>query len=70
MDPAGIRPGNRVAIFGAGPMGEIMLQLSKIQGVSTVILIDEGLRKREEALGADFDPGFRRLFVPWARLKA
>lgn len=51
-------------------MGEIMLQLSKIQGVSTVILIDEGLRKREEALGADFDPGFRRLFVPWARLKA
>ena len=56
MDLAGIRSGDRVAIFGAGPMGAIMLQLARMQGANTVIAIDplEGRRRRVEALGADW----------------
>ncbi len=54
MDLSGIRSGDRVAIFGAGPMGAIMMQLALLQGASVVIMIDpqEGRRRRMEALGA------------------
>jgi len=61
MDLAQIRSGDRVALFGAGPMGAIMLQLALMQGVVTVIAIDplEGRRRRAERLGAHWviDPG-------------
>jgi L-iditol 2-dehydrogenase len=54
-DLAGIQSGDRVVIFGAGPMGAMMLQLARLQGASEVILVDpqKGRRKRVEALGAD-----------------
>ena len=56
VDLAGITSGDRVAIFGAGPMGAIILQLARMQGASQVIMIDpqEGRRKRAEALGASW----------------
>ena len=54
IDLAQIVAGDRVLIFGAGPMGAIMLQLAQMQGASQVIMVDlhEGRRKRCEALGA------------------
>ncbi len=56
VDLAGIVSGDRVVIFGAGPMGAIILQLALIQGASEVIVIDPqpGRRKRAEALGASW----------------
>jgi 2-desacetyl-2-hydroxyethyl bacteriochlorophyllide A dehydrogenase len=56
VDLAGITSGDRVVIFGAGPMGAIILQLARMQGASQVIVIDpqEGRRKRAEALGASW----------------
>jgi L-iditol 2-dehydrogenase len=61
LDLAGIRSGDRVAIFGCGPMGAIILQLALLQGASSVIVIEPqaGRRRRAEALGAQWviDPG-------------
>jgi 2-desacetyl-2-hydroxyethyl bacteriochlorophyllide A dehydrogenase len=56
VDLAEIISGDRVAIFGAGPMGAIILQLARMQGASQVIVIDpqEGRRKRAEALSASW----------------
>ena len=56
VDLAGIISGDRVVIFGAGPMGAIILQLVRVQGASQVIVMDpqEGRRKRAEALGASW----------------
>src|ERR1700722_393474 len=56
VDLAGITSGDRVVIFGAGPMGAIILQLARMQGASQVIMIDpqEGRRKRAELLGASW----------------
>src|SRR6266852_6159470 len=56
VDLAGITSGDRVVIFGAGPMGAIILQLARMQGASQVIVIDpqEGRRRRAEALGASW----------------
>jgi 2-desacetyl-2-hydroxyethyl bacteriochlorophyllide A dehydrogenase len=54
VDLAGIRSGDRIAIFGFGPMGAIILQLAMMQGASTVIVIEPqvGRRSRAESLGA------------------
>ena len=56
VDLAEIISGDRVVIFGAGPMGAIILQLARMRGASHVILIDpqEGRRKRADALGASW----------------
>lgn len=56
MDLAQVRSGDRVVIFGAGPMGAIMLQLALMQGASTVVIVDPqgGRRERAEALGASW----------------
>lgn len=56
VDLAGITSGDRVLIFGAGPMGAIILQLARLQGASTVIMADPqaGRRKRAESLGASW----------------
>jgi len=53
-DLAGIQQGDRVVIFGAGPMGALMLQLARMQGASEVIVVDpqQGRRRRAEQLGA------------------
>jgi 2-desacetyl-2-hydroxyethyl bacteriochlorophyllide A dehydrogenase len=54
VDLAGIRSGDRVVIFGFGPMGAIILQLALMQGASAVIVIEPqaGRRVRAEVLGA------------------
>jgi L-iditol 2-dehydrogenase len=56
VDLAGIRSGDRVAIFGYGPMGAIILQLALMQGASSVIVIEPqaGRRLRAEAFGAQW----------------
>lgn len=56
VDLAGIRSGDRVVIFGCGPMGIIILQLALMQGASSVIAIEPqaGRRRRAEALGANW----------------
>lgn len=56
MDLAGITSGDRVAIFGAGPMGAIMIQLARMQGASEVIVVDpqKTRRQRAEKLGASW----------------
>lgn len=56
VDLASITSGDRVAIFGAGPMGAIMIQLARMQGASEVIVIDPQKTRRERAgnLGASW----------------
>ena len=56
MDLAAITSGDRVAIFGAGPMGAIMIQLARMQGASDIIVIDpqKTRRQRAEKLGASW----------------
>jgi len=56
VDLAGITSGDRVVIFGAGPMGAIILQLSLMQGASEVIVVDPQPKRRQraEALGASW----------------
>jgi 2-desacetyl-2-hydroxyethyl bacteriochlorophyllide A dehydrogenase len=56
LDLAEITSGDRVAIFGAGPMGALILQLAQMQGASQVIMIDpqQGRRSRVEKLGASW----------------
>lgn len=56
MDLSGIGSGDRVVIFGAGPMGAIMLQLARLQGASQVIMVEPqaGRARRAEKLGANW----------------
>ncbi len=55
IDMCEIHPGDTVAVFGAGMIGLIMLQLAKLSGASTLISIEPIAQKRELAkkLGAD-----------------
>ena len=55
IDMCEIHPGDTVAVFGAGMIGLIMLQLAKISGAATLISIEPIAEKREIArkLGAD-----------------
>lgn len=54
MDLAGVVSGDRVAIFGGGPMGALMLQLARLQGASEVIVAEPqaGRRARLCKMGA------------------
>lgn len=49
VDRAGIKPGENVAIIGGGPMGQIILQLSKMAGASKLIMITRSSWKLELA---------------------
>ena len=55
IDLAGVKAGDTVMIIGGGAIGQIMLQLAKISGASTIILIEPVKWKRELGykLGAD-----------------
>ncbi len=55
LDLAGIRPGDRVAILGAGPIGLLMTQLARGAGAALVLVSDPVPAKRVLAvrLGAD-----------------
>ena len=52
---AQIRLGDRVAIFGAGPIGSLMIQMARIQGAAriTVLEINSGRADLARQLGAD-----------------
>ncbi|MFN0168136.1 MAG: zinc-dependent alcohol dehydrogenase family protein [Bryobacteraceae bacterium] len=54
MDLSNMQSGDRVVIFGAGPMGAIMLQLARLYGASEVIMVEpqSGRIRRAEKLGA------------------
>jgi 2-desacetyl-2-hydroxyethyl bacteriochlorophyllide A dehydrogenase len=61
LDIAGVRPGNTVAISGAGPIGLLCLQMALRAGAARVMVSEPVAGKREVAkkLGADVtaDPG-------------
>ncbi len=65
MDLAGVIPGQTVMIVGGGTIGLIMLQLAKISGAATIIVVEPVAAKRELArkLGADitFDPNVENI---------
>ena len=54
IDRAGIRPGHKVAVIGAGAIGLLMLQLSFLQGADHVFVSEPNPRRRllAEQLGA------------------
>ena len=56
IEKANISLGSRVAIFGGGGIGLMLVQLAKLAGASTIALIEPVAAKREIALltGADF----------------
>ncbi|MCD8363089.1 MAG: alcohol dehydrogenase catalytic domain-containing protein [Lachnospiraceae bacterium] len=55
MEEAGVTTGSRVAIFGAGGIGLMMLQLAKLSGAAEVMVIEPIAARRKFAreLGAD-----------------
>lgn len=55
IDMTGIKPGDTVMVIGGGTIGQIMLQLARNSGASTVILSEPVKEKRDLALklGAD-----------------
>jgi L-iditol 2-dehydrogenase len=55
IDLAGIRPGDRVAVVGAGTIGLILLQLARRAGATRILVSEPSPAKREIArrLGAD-----------------
>ena len=54
VDLCNVESGDRVVIFGVGPIGAIILQLLRLQGASQVIVVEpqEGRRRMAEKLGA------------------
>ncbi len=60
LDLAGIIPGMRVAIFGGGVIGQIMVQLSALSGAVSTVLVTRQAERRSlaERLGATatYDP--------------
>ena len=56
IDLAQIKSGSSVCVIGGGSIGQLMIQLSKLAGASTVILSEPVARRREIGLenGADF----------------
>jgi len=54
LDLAAIRPGASVVVFGGGVIGQLMVQLARLAGATTVVLVtrQEGRRRLAEALGA------------------
>ncbi len=64
VERAGIRLGDKVAIWGAGPIGLMMLQLVRLQGATQVAVADLNLSRAELArqLGADVASGDMQVF--------
>ena len=58
IDRAGIRTGDTVLVIGGGAIGQIMLQLARLSGATTVILSEPVASKRELALSLGTDIAF------------
>ncbi len=69
---AGVRPGDRVAIVGAGAIGLLLLQLARKAGATRLLVSDPTPERRQMArrLGADVlvDPGSEDLFEAARRM--
>jgi threonine dehydrogenase-like Zn-dependent dehydrogenase len=54
LDHATIRPGDAVAVFGGGVMGQLLVQLARLAGATRVVLVTRQSERREMAcsLGA------------------
>ena len=50
IDLTGVKAGDTVMVIGGGTIGQIMLQLARIRGASTLILVEPVGAKRELAL--------------------
>lgn len=59
IDQAQIRLGDLVAVLGAGPIGCLLIQLARIQGAGTILVVepDEARRHHAIAAGADITCG-------------
>lgn len=61
IDMAGIQPGSSVAVLGGGVIGMLVVQLARLAGATSVILVTRQAARRQlaEATGAtaSFDPG-------------
>jgi len=55
LDRAGLRSGESIAIFGAGPVGLMLAQMARAQGASPIVLVDVGERKIAAARGLGFE---------------
>lgn len=47
---SGVQPGEKVLIFGAGPIGLLLLSLFRVSGASQVVVVDISEKKLERAL--------------------
>lgn len=54
MDHAAIEPGQSVAVIGGGVIGQLLVQLARLAGATTVVLVTRQRKRRElaESLGA------------------
>lgn len=61
----GMRPGENVVVYGAGPIGLGAIALTRLAGAATIITFEPSAKRRELAktMGADqaFDPGDEKL---------
>lgn len=61
LDHAAIEPGRSVAVIGGGVIGQLLVQLSRLAGATSVVLVTRQRRRRDlaESLGAtaSLDPG-------------
>ena len=55
MDLTGVKTGDAVMIIGGGTIGLIMLQLAKLSGAATLIVVEPVKAKREQALKLEAD---------------
>ncbi len=55
IDMCGVQPGSHVAVIGGGMIGLLMVQLSKLSGAASVVLLEpvEGKRDMGRRMGAD-----------------
>ena len=55
VEKAGIKPGDQVAILGAGPIGILLLQVARLQGASHITVLESNPGRAELArqIGAD-----------------
>jgi L-iditol 2-dehydrogenase len=54
----GIKEGDTVVIYGAGPLGMLFARLCRVRGARTIILMENDRARLESAAAQDFDYGF------------
>ncbi|MGO9341923.1 MAG: zinc-dependent alcohol dehydrogenase [Acidimicrobiales bacterium] len=66
---SGVKPGDSVMVFGAGPIGALSVAALVAKGIGPVIVVEPGVRRRELALSVGatevLDPGELEHFERW-----